>query len=168
MSYLRRSNRVTYADVVPVNVQTASQRIVAAGLDKGARPCPLGDSSPVPLPDESFDIVNSHGVLHHIVDPVPVVREFHRLLRPGGLVYVMLYTEHLRWRLDVRVTQLVTWRGIPEHEALCWLTDEPGCPYATWYTEESGRKLLEDAGFKVDRVALYNNNDFRTFRGRKP
>lgn len=170
MSYLRRSNRVTFADVVPFNVNTAKSRIISAGLGMDAHPLVLGNSAPIPLLDESFDVINSHGVLHHIESPElrdAVMQEFFRLLRPGGMVYVMLYSEHLRERLDARVVQLVTWRGLSEAEAFCWLTDEEGCPYARPYTDQEGRAYLETAGFRVVKSTLYNRNDFRTFKGIK-
>lgn len=168
MSFMRRGNDVTYADVVPFNVGAASKRIAAAGLTHRATPLVLEASSPIPLPDASFDLISSHGVLHHIVDPTPVVAEFARLLRSGGFAYVMLYSEHLRARLDARVTQLVTWNGLSEAEAFCWLTDEPGCPYARPYSESEGCALLEGAGFVVERTVLYNKNDFRTLKAVKP
>ncbi len=46
------------------------------------------------LPAESFDIVYTLMVLHHVGDPETVIRKFHRLLRPGGhLAIADLYSE---------------------------------------------------------------------------
>jgi SAM-dependent methyltransferase len=45
----------------------------------------------LPYPDASFDLVYSHGVIHHIPDTERAVAEFHRVLRPGGTALVMLY-----------------------------------------------------------------------------
>lgn len=42
----------------------------------------------IPHPDGSFDVIIFHSVLAHLnVNPIPVVREFHRLLSDGGAVY---------------------------------------------------------------------------------
>jgi SAM-dependent methyltransferase len=40
----------------------------------------------IPLPDGSLDCVLCTEVLEHVVDPVAVLNEFHRLLKPGGKV----------------------------------------------------------------------------------
>ena len=44
--------------------------------------------------DSSFDVVYSYGVLHHTPNPAKAVHEIHRVLRPGGKVYLMLYHRH--------------------------------------------------------------------------
>ncbi len=42
----------------------------------------------------SFDIVYSHGVLHHSPTPANAIREVYRVLRPGGKAIIMLYYKH--------------------------------------------------------------------------
>src|SRR3954453_14079282 len=45
----------------------------------------------IPWPDDSFDVVFSHGVLHHVPDILGAQREIRRVLRPGGTLVAMLY-----------------------------------------------------------------------------
>lgn len=45
----------------------------------------------IPAADDSFDVVFSHGVLHHVPQVVEAQREIHRVLRPDGELVVMLY-----------------------------------------------------------------------------
>ena len=36
-------------------------------------------------PDETFDVVYMSEVIEHIVEPIPLLEEIHRVLRPGGI-----------------------------------------------------------------------------------
>jgi SAM-dependent methyltransferase len=51
----------------------------------------LGNAEQLDFPDESFDAVYSFGVLHHTPDIEQAVSEVRRVLKPGGIAYVMLY-----------------------------------------------------------------------------
>ena len=51
----------------------------------------------IPFPDRTFDIVYSHGVLHHIPELAPVEKEIARVLKPGGELSAMLYA---KWSLN--------------------------------------------------------------------
>lgn len=46
----------------------------------------LGDATALPFLDESFDVVVSRFALHHVEDPVAVIAEMTRCLRPGGRI----------------------------------------------------------------------------------
>jgi SAM-dependent methyltransferase len=54
----------------------------------------LANAEKLEFPDRSFDAVYSFGVLHHTPDIQQAVAEVHRVLRPGGRAYVMLYHTH--------------------------------------------------------------------------
>jgi ubiquinone/menaquinone biosynthesis C-methylase UbiE len=45
-----------------------------------------GTSSSFMLADQSVDILFCHQTFHHFVDHENAIREFHRILRPGGLL----------------------------------------------------------------------------------
>jgi SAM-dependent methyltransferase len=55
----------------------------------------------LPFADDSFDMVFSHGVLHHVPDIGQAEREIHRVLRPGGELVIMMYA---RWSLNYLVS----------------------------------------------------------------
>lgn len=46
----------------------------------------LGDSEALPFPDNTFDVVYCNDSFHHYPAPMNVLREVHRVLKPGGNV----------------------------------------------------------------------------------
>lgn len=51
----------------------------------------IADAEHLDFADNSFDLVYSHGVVHHTPDTAGAVREIHRVLRPGGRAVIMIY-----------------------------------------------------------------------------
>lgn len=45
------------------------------------------DAETLPFPDNSFDLVIGHAILHHIPDLDQAFREFERVLKPGGKIF---------------------------------------------------------------------------------
>lgn len=52
------------------------------------------DAERLPFEDGSFDLVYSNGVIHHSPNTPEMVREMHRVLKPGGRVIAMVYAEN--------------------------------------------------------------------------
>ena len=62
----------------------------------------IADAERLDFPNHSFDLVYSHGVLHHTPDTTAAVREIHRVLRPGGKAVVMLYhRDSYNYRINI-------------------------------------------------------------------
>ncbi|MEK7724270.1 MAG: class I SAM-dependent methyltransferase [Acidobacteriota bacterium] len=53
-----------------------------------------GSALELPFPENSFDIVFSHGVLHHIPNIQTAQKEIARILKPDGKLIVMLYAKN--------------------------------------------------------------------------
>lgn len=67
-------------------VNLARRRLKEHGF-KGKRIVSSGGEA-LPYPDESFDYVVSLRVLEHVKNPLPLLEEMYRVLRPGGRAYV--------------------------------------------------------------------------------
>ncbi|MGY1691960.1 class I SAM-dependent methyltransferase [Geodermatophilus sp. SYSU D01105] len=68
---------------------------LVVGLDAAAsmaraHPAPVvrADAAALPFADGSFDAVTALNVLYHLADPLPALREAHRVLRAGGTLLV--------------------------------------------------------------------------------
>jgi glycosyltransferase involved in cell wall biosynthesis/SAM-dependent methyltransferase len=61
--------------------------LVEADVAVGPRTDVICDAHALPFSDAAFDGVVCQAVLEHVADPVRVVAEVHRVLKPGGLVY---------------------------------------------------------------------------------
>jgi ubiquinone/menaquinone biosynthesis C-methylase UbiE len=91
----------TGVDLTDAAVELARKRFELFNLPGTFR---TADAENLDFADESFDLVYSHGVLHHTPDTVRAVREAHRVLRPGGRAVVMLYhRDSYNYRLNIRV-----------------------------------------------------------------
>jgi SAM-dependent methyltransferase len=88
---IRRGARWSGLDLTPESVARVKTRFVMRELPFEA--LVQGSVLSMPFEDASFDVVYSHGVLHHVPDIVTAQREIRRVLRPGGLLVVMLYAK---------------------------------------------------------------------------
>ena len=44
--------------------------------------------------DNTFDVVYAHGVLQYTADSAEMIKEIHRVLKPGGEAIIMVYNKH--------------------------------------------------------------------------
>ena len=81
------------AEVCGIDITEEHHRLARKNFELHGLPVELrlGDAACLPWPDASFDVVYSHGVLHHTPDMPQCVREAHRVLRPGGLFVLSVY-----------------------------------------------------------------------------
>jgi ubiquinone/menaquinone biosynthesis C-methylase UbiE len=122
--------RLTCLDVSEKSLELGRSRV-------GVRASFVGfDGKTIPFPDASFDLCFAACVFHHIPhsEHVDLLREFRRVLRPGGLVFVV---EHNPWNL-------LTTRAVRD------------CPFdenAVLMTSTTLRARLRAAGFAGVRSA---------------
>jgi ubiquinone/menaquinone biosynthesis C-methylase UbiE len=93
-----------------------------------------GDPVALPYPDESFDTVLSSGVLEHVADPDASLDELHRVLKPGGSLYV--YKLPNRRSYLEKIAKRI---GLYYHGAL-----------------PNAREMVERHGFEVREIRLAN------------
>ncbi len=76
-------------DLTDRAIEHARERLAVFGLKSTLA---VGDAERLAFPDNSFDIVYSWGVLHHTPDTPRAFKEVLRVLRPGGVARIMIYS----------------------------------------------------------------------------
>jgi ubiquinone/menaquinone biosynthesis C-methylase UbiE len=79
--------RITAVDLSAHMLQLGQRNVIENGFERQIR-LEHVDAKGLPYPDASFDAVISNSIVHHIPQPIRVVREMLRVLRPGGLLFV--------------------------------------------------------------------------------
>lgn len=99
---IRRGAIWSGLDLTPESVSRVETRFRLRGLK--FEQIRQGSVLSIPYPDDSFDMVFSHGVLHHVPEIRKAQAEIHRVLRPGGELVVMLYAKRsLNYLLSIAV-----------------------------------------------------------------
>jgi ubiquinone/menaquinone biosynthesis C-methylase UbiE len=80
--------QVTAIDLTPEAVSLARRHLAVRGLTGTVQE---GNAEQLPFEDGTFDVVYSHGVLHHTVDTQRAIDEVRRVLKPDGQAVIMLY-----------------------------------------------------------------------------
>ena len=85
-------------DARPVALDLSHRQLQhALRIDGGKVPLVEADAGALPFLDGSFDLAcSAYGALPFVADPVKVLREVHRVLRPGGR-FVFSATHPIRW-----------------------------------------------------------------------
>ena len=95
----------TGVDLTEAAIELACKRFALSHLNGEFR---VSDAENLDFDDESFDLVYSHGVLHHTPDIAAAVSEIHRVLKPRGQAIVMLYHRgSYNYRIGIRVLRRV-------------------------------------------------------------
>lgn len=88
---IRRGGRWSGLDLTQESVDRVSARFAVRGLPYDR--LEKGSVLALPFEAEAFDVVFSHGVLHHVPDIVRAQAEIARVLRPSGQLVAMLYAK---------------------------------------------------------------------------
>jgi 2-polyprenyl-3-methyl-5-hydroxy-6-metoxy-1,4-benzoquinol methylase len=84
----RASANLTSIDISDTSIEATTRRLALRKLPANVLQM---DSRVLEFPDASFDFVWSWGVIHHSAQTAVILKEIHRVLRPGGQVRFMVY-----------------------------------------------------------------------------
>jgi ubiquinone/menaquinone biosynthesis C-methylase UbiE len=102
----------------------------------------LSDPVKLPFEDGSFDAVLSLGVLEHVGEPAASLDEIHRILKPGGTLYVYKLPNRYSWLEWVARRLNLEYHGMRAEDTL--------------YTLDSAVSLVSAHGFQVTEARRAN------------
>jgi SAM-dependent methyltransferase len=100
---------------------------------RGATGVRLYGGTTLPFDDGSFDVVTALDVIEHVADDAAVIAEMHRVLRPGGILLIM----------------------VPAFPFLWGRQDEISHHYRRYLRTGLGERVGQ-AGFQVNRLSYFN------------
>jgi SAM-dependent methyltransferase len=101
---IRRGAKWSGLDLTRESVDRVNARLSVRKLEHDD--LKQGSALDIPWPDNTFDFVFSHGVLHHIPDIRTAQAQIHRVLKPGGTLVAMLYARaSLNYQVSIRVVR---------------------------------------------------------------
>ena len=104
------ASKVYGIDVSAKNVQTAQKNLAPHADRVDIR---HGSVLDMPYDDAMFDVVHCYGVLHHTVDPYKGFQECCRVLKPGGALFIAMYSRGGLVTNTLNFARFFTTRGIP-------------------------------------------------------
>lgn len=112
----------------------------------------------IDAPDESFDVVTMFHTIEHLPDPVGVLREMHRILRPEGLILLETPNYSPHFAMQTRLKSV-----FPIYKLLTKRDELPWVPFDHYYhwTPALLRRAMEQAGFRdcrSEHILGYRSN----------
>jgi ubiquinone/menaquinone biosynthesis C-methylase UbiE len=109
------------------------------------------DDFNLPLPDKSIDYIHSCGVIHHIENPKPILKEFNRVLKDDGFGRVLLYNFNSIWvnlfvPYEIQILNSID-SNLSLEEAFRHSTDGRNCPVSRFYQKNEVEQIFRDANF---------------------
>ena len=136
----RRECQVTGVDINDHGVRNARALADARGLSARVRFETIDASQPLPFAADSFDAIVSNDAMCHIVNRQAVLRDWYRLLRPGGRA---LFTD-----------AMVLTGGVTHEE----LAVRSSIGFYLFVPPGANENLLREAGFNVRAVQDVTGN----------
>ncbi len=137
--------------------------LVKAARGKGLARLVAAEAGLLPFAAGSFDVVGMYALLHHVFDPLPVLAEAYRVLRPGG----MLFTDHDPNGFFARAYRL-WYRRLCRTPGRYWSPEEAVAEYHQTQSDgldaEALRRALTGMGFRSAEVR-YRHSENPQLRG---
>lgn len=168
----KRPRRITGVDISASAIERAKASLANVSLPEGVRvDFALGSTDVLPVPDQSFDTLLAFDCLEHIMSPDPIVRDWYRVLRPGGRCLIEWFPYKGPWGPHMEVLIPVPWAHVIFGERAMFraaemIYDMPQFVPRHWDLDENGRKRPNKwrAWSSFQEQGYINKLDMSTFQ----
>lgn len=117
----------------------------------------INDDIPtIPLKNNSIDYIICSGVLHHVSQPLSILKEFFRILKSNSLIRIMVYNRNsIFFHLYIAYLRQ---GGFPNNNAdivFSKTTDGEHCPKSIAYIPKDFVKICNKIGFQTKYIGGY-------------
>jgi ubiquinone/menaquinone biosynthesis C-methylase UbiE len=138
--FARAGATLSGIDLTEASIDLVRRRLELEGLVPDLQ---IADAEALPFPEESFDLVYSWGVLHHVPDTERAVSEIRRVLKPAGEARIMLYSRRSCVALGTWLRYALL-RGRPWRSVASVLSEYMESPGTKAYTQRELRSMFRD------------------------
>jgi len=152
INFARAGAKLTVVELSEKSLEITKKRFAVYGLEAKFILCNTENLAQY-VPEKSFDLVYSFGVIHHTPNPDLVIKEIEKVMKPGSELRIMLYSKFSTKNLMINL-------GLAQPEA------QTGCPIANTYTKEEVVNLLSPLdvySISKDHIFPYKISEYRNY-----
>lgn len=129
-----------------VDLSADSLRVAKLYDKTGSVNYETADALHLPYPDQSFDVVTSMDFLEHVENPEAFIKEFARVLKPGGLFFFHTFNRSpLSWFMVIKMVEWLV-KNTPKHMHVLHLFIKPS--ELREYCERAGLTVRDMTGIR--------------------
>ena len=168
----KQPRRIVGVDIDVSAIERAKSSLIDAAIPNEVQvDFVLGSTDGLPVPDQSFDTLLAFDCLEHVMSPLPILQEWHRVLRPGGRCLIEWFPYKGPWGPHMEALIPVPWAHVMFGERAMFraaeaIYDLPEFVPRHWDLDQNGQKKPNKwkAWSSFHEQGYINKLDIPTFR----
>ena len=141
----RRPHSITGIDMNPAAIARALASRDEARIENVHIDFRVGSVDDIPMPDRTFDTILAFDCMEHVMQPLAIIQEWHRVLKPGGRCLIEWFPFKGPWGPHMESLIRVPWAHVvfgerAMFETAAMIYDLPEFAPRHWDLDDSGRK----------------------------
>lgn len=168
----KRPRRIVGVDISNAGIERAKEALTRTQLPDGVNvEFLMGSTNQLPVPDQSFDTLLAFDCLEHVMSPQAILRDWYRVLRPGGRCLIEWFPYKGPWGPHMDALIPIPWAHVIFGERAMFraaekIYDLPEFIPRHWDLDNDGKKRPNKwrAWSSFEEQAYINKLDIQTFK----